>query len=54
MQHHQFTALAHDHQEELRRDARKGPVRSGLGLETRRRTARPLPLRLLDRVVGPH
>ncbi len=53
MQHDQFNVMARNHQQELRRAARETAASRGLRSAEARITPRALPLRLLDRVLGP-
>jgi hypothetical protein len=53
VQHDQFNVMARDHQRELRRAARETAASRGLRSAEARITPRALPLRLLDRVLGP-
>jgi hypothetical protein len=53
MQHDQFRVMARDHQEELRRATREAAASRGLRSARGGITPRPLPLRVLDRVLGP-
>lgn len=54
MRQDQFIVLALQRQEELRRVAREASVTRDLGAGPGRVGVRALPLRMLDRVLGPH
>jgi hypothetical protein len=54
MQDDVLSALVRDHQQQLRQAAREAAVRRALRREEGKIGPRPLPLRLLDRIAGPH